>query len=234
MEPEPLLTSDEVAAYLKIDVVTVRRLVARGDLAAYRIGNEYRFARGDLAEYLRRQHVPARGSAAAEALFGEEIAQLLRSDSNDAPRSGLTRGARQALQYAAEEARQAGRTTIGTEYVLLGLCRETTGLAARVLENLGIAPEAIRAAAAGGEDWPEPLADAPSASDAPKLSEHAHRVLQGAVAQAGEWRHHYVGTEHVLWGLTQVADGNSVLVLELLGIAPDMVQAELLRHVKPA
>jgi ATP-dependent Clp protease ATP-binding subunit ClpC len=144
---------------------------------------------------------------------------------------GFTRRARQAVQLAREAVPQSDRP-IGTEHLLLGLSREESGLAARVLENLGIAPEAIRDAIAAGEDWPEPGADTPPASTTPGLTHQSQRALEGAVALAGEWQHEYVGTEHILWSLTQIADSNIVLLLELLGIAPDMVQAELLRHVR--
>ena len=54
---ERLLTTDEVAEYLRVDVVTIRRLVGRGELTAYRIGSEYRFTRSDLEDYLQRQRV---------------------------------------------------------------------------------------------------------------------------------------------------------------------------------
>ena len=54
---EPLLTTEEVAEFLRVDIVTVRRLVNRGDLPAYRIGNEYRFTRVDLEEFIKRQRV---------------------------------------------------------------------------------------------------------------------------------------------------------------------------------
>ena len=54
---ERLLTTDEVAEYLRVDVVTIRRLVSRGELTAYRIGSEYRFTPSDLDYYLQQQRV---------------------------------------------------------------------------------------------------------------------------------------------------------------------------------
>ena len=41
---EHLMTTEEVAEILHVDPATIRRLVNRGDLAAYRIGADYRFA----------------------------------------------------------------------------------------------------------------------------------------------------------------------------------------------
>jgi len=42
---------------MRVDVVTIRRLVSRSELPAYRIGSEYRHAETDLEDYLRRQRV---------------------------------------------------------------------------------------------------------------------------------------------------------------------------------
>src|SRR5262252_5769456 len=55
---ESMLTTEDIALYLKVDVVTVRRLVSRGELAAYRVGSEYRFTEADIREYLGRQYLP--------------------------------------------------------------------------------------------------------------------------------------------------------------------------------
>ena len=45
---EHLMTSEEVAEYLHVDPVTIRRLVNKSELSAYRIGADYRFAPSDL------------------------------------------------------------------------------------------------------------------------------------------------------------------------------------------
>merc|ERR1712138_394178 len=46
--------------------------------------------------------------------------------------------AKRVLELSLEEARQLGHNYIGTEHLLLGLIREGEGVAARVLENLGV------------------------------------------------------------------------------------------------
>lgn len=50
----------------------------------------------------------------------------------------FTPRAKRVLELSLEEARQLGHNYIGTEHLLLGLIRETEGVAARVLENLGV------------------------------------------------------------------------------------------------
>jgi ATP-dependent Clp protease ATP-binding subunit ClpA len=50
----------------------------------------------------------------------------------------FTPRAKRVLEMSLEEARQLGHNYLGTEHQLLGLVRESEGLAVRVLENLGV------------------------------------------------------------------------------------------------
>ena len=56
----------------------------------------------------------------------------------------FTPRAKRILELSLEEARQLGHNYIGTEHLLLGLIREGEGVAARVLENLGVNLSTIR------------------------------------------------------------------------------------------
>ena len=56
----------------------------------------------------------------------------------------FTPRAKRVLELSWEEARQLGHNYIGTEHLLLGLIREGEGVAARVLENLGVDLTKIR------------------------------------------------------------------------------------------
>ncbi len=51
--------------------------------------------------------------------------------------------ARRALEYAIEEAKRHGQNYVGTEHILLGLLRESDGLAAQVLESLNVDTEDV-------------------------------------------------------------------------------------------
>ena len=57
----------------------------------------------------------------------------------------FTPRAKRVLELSWDEARQLGHNYIGTEHILLGLIREGEGVAARVLENLGVDLNKIRA-----------------------------------------------------------------------------------------
>jgi ATP-dependent Clp protease ATP-binding subunit ClpC len=58
---------------------------------------------------------------------------------------GLTPRARKVIELAVDEARRLGHHYIGTEHLLLGLVREGEGIAAGVLESLGVSLEKVRA-----------------------------------------------------------------------------------------
>src|SRR5260370_4089157 len=78
---EHFMTSEEIAELLHVDPVTIRRLVSKGELSAYRIGADYRFAPSDLQDYLQRQRISA--SAQDESSISpnnplDQFAQLLR------------------------------------------------------------------------------------------------------------------------------------------------------------
>jgi ATP-dependent Clp protease ATP-binding subunit ClpC len=59
--------------------------------------------------------------------------------------TGLTPRAKRVIELAIDEARSLGHSYIGTEHLLLGLLREGEGVAASVLESLGVTLERARA-----------------------------------------------------------------------------------------
>ncbi len=57
---------------------------------------------------------------------------------------GLTPRAKKVIELSVEEARRLNHNYIGTEHLLLGLVREGEGIAAGVLESLGVSLERVR------------------------------------------------------------------------------------------
>ncbi len=238
MEPlEPLLTTEDVANYLKVDVVTVRRLVSRGELAAYRVGNEYRFTQADMREFLKRQRVPVptmdrMQRAPAFEPFDRMVKPLTFSivAGNARPKAlfeSWTRPAKRVLAHAQEEAERLQHPHIGTEHILLGLVRDHEGIAGKVLEELGAHPEQARSAVefmvGRGEDAGK--------REERALTSAAKQSIEQAMEAAQRLGHHYIGTEHLLLGL--VADMSVALgVLEVLGISPAQVQQAVMRALQ--
>jgi excisionase family DNA binding protein len=52
--PEPLLTLEQVAAYLNVDKFTVYRLLADKDLPAFKVGNQWRFKKKLIENWLQK------------------------------------------------------------------------------------------------------------------------------------------------------------------------------------
>jgi ATP-dependent Clp protease ATP-binding subunit ClpC len=130
--------------------------------------------------------------------------------------------ARRALTRAQEEAQRFGHNYIDTEHILLGLIAEEDSVASKVLANLGVLPNKIRAAVefvvGRGER---------SAIGEVGLTPRAKRVIELAVDEARRLNHSYIGTEHLLLGLLRDREGAAVGVLESFGVTFDKAQAEI-------
>jgi putative molybdopterin biosynthesis protein len=68
-----LLTVQEVAETMKVSEKTVRRLIKRGDLAAYKVGErgQLRVKECDLKQYVEAKRVQVEGAAEANASVTE-------------------------------------------------------------------------------------------------------------------------------------------------------------------
>ena len=84
----------------------------------------------------------------------------------------FTPRAKRVLELSWDEARQLGHNYIGTEHLLLGLIREGEGVAARVLENLGVDLNKIRSNVVKmlGETKPQTAASGASGSSSSSSS----------------------------------------------------------------
>jgi hypothetical protein len=102
------------------------------------------------------------------------------------------------MVFAQEEARALGHNHIGTEHLLLGLIREQEGLAAQLLQSLGVPIEEARARVAREV----PQADEVVAAD-PRIpfTPRAKKVLELSLREALSLGHDWIGTEHILLGL---------------------------------
>ena len=60
------------------------------------------------------------------------------------PTLDLSPGTKRVLELAVDEARRMGHQFIGTEHVLLGLVRQSEGVAIEILKHLGVSPEEVR------------------------------------------------------------------------------------------
>lgn len=212
-ELEPLLTTEEVATFLHVEAVTVRRLVTRGELPAYRVAGEYRFLSRDLHEYLQQQRIEGGRTQPSDQLRGEAWQQF-------AGRYKPSNLAQQALDYASQEALRLQQPVIGPEHLLLGLLRVPDGVAARLLTEFGIQLEAaqqvVEAICGRGEGNPP---------DVLALTTSAKRIVSEAHAEAKQRKHPSMNTEHLLLALVRPRDRVVAQVLNTLGVSREQVLA---------
>ncbi len=139
----------------------------------------------------------------------------------------FTERAKHVVATAREEAVRLGSEYVRTEHILLGLCKETEGVAARALENLGLSPESIIAEI---ETQVRPGASNIS-SDEISFTPRAKKVLELSVEEARRLGHNYIGTEHILLGLLKEGEGIAAKVLQDMKVDLGRVQAEILKLV---
>ena len=129
--------------------------------------------------------------------------------------------ARRVLSLAQEEAQRFNHNYIGTEHILLGLVRETEGVAARVLSSLAVDLSKVRSAV----EFIIGRGEKPAQGEI-GLTPRAKKVVELAVDEARRMNHTYIGTEHLLIGLMREGEGVAAGVLESLGVTLDKVRAE--------
>ncbi len=139
--------------------------------------------------------------------------------------SGLekfTQSARRVLSLAHLEAERMQKETIGSEHILLALVQEESGVAGRVLRELGVeidrAREMVLRVGGVGSKVPDKI----------DLSGDSQKILDLAIEEAQQMSSNYISTEHLLLALVQSELGLAKEVIAKLGIT----SAQIRRQVK--
>jgi ATP-dependent Clp protease ATP-binding subunit ClpC len=133
--------------------------------------------------------------------------------------------ARRVVVLAQEEARMLSHDSIGTEHILLGLMREGEGVAAQVLESLGLDLAAVRQQV--GEIVGQGKRGEGTQGHIP-FTARAKKVLELSLREALQLGDNHIGTEHILLGLLRLGDGTAAQVLVRLGADLNRVRAEVI------
>ena len=137
----------------------------------------------------------------------------------------FTERAREVVVLAQNEAERLRHGHIGTEHLLVGLVHEGEGVAAQALMVTGVtldgAREQVEATAGYGE---ADTSQRPFAWD-------SRRTFEASLREAMSLGHNYIGTEHLLLGLTNETEGVAVRVLRNLGVDPDALRREVVRRL---
>ncbi|MFH0935431.1 MAG: ATP-dependent Clp protease ATP-binding subunit [Candidatus Omnitrophota bacterium] len=136
----------------------------------------------------------------------------------------FTERARKVIILAKEEARRFNHDYIGTEHILLGLVREGEGVAATVLQKMGVSLENIRLEI---EKLVQPGPTTQIIGDIP-FTPRAKKALELAAEEARSLGHNYIGTEHLLLGLIREGEGIASQVLLNLNLDLNRVRNEVM------
>ena len=110
----------------------------------------------------------------------------------------FTEKAQEALQEAAELARQTGNQAVEPEHLLLALVRQDEGVGRTLLERAGASVQALEPALVSAiERFPKV-----SGAGQPYLSEALSKSLDAAEKEAEKLKDEYTSTEHLLLALT--------------------------------
>lgn len=136
----------------------------------------------------------------------------------------FTQKAKKILSLAQFEAAQSKAKNIGTEHMLLGMCIEEGTAAKRVLTELGVEIESLRAVLAEMQ---------PAAEDAEAnpggLRADVKRLLEQALAEALAEKASIVGTEHLILAMARDENSTAMRALAMLGVNATQVQRQTAR-----
>ena len=127
--------------------------------------------------------------------------------------SQFTDKAQNALAQASRCARSLKQGYIGTEHILVGLLKEDTGVAAKVLADNGVETEQVM-------DMIRDLIafeNGVAVKDRKGYSPRAARILEEAHSQAARFGQKQTGTEHLLLALIKEGENVAVRLLNTLG-----------------
>lgn len=141
----------------------------------------------------------------------------------------FTEKAIKVIMLAQEEARRMGHNFVGTEQILLGLCVESTGIAARVLRAHNVKSKDLRATVLGiiGKGSAYVSVELP-------FTPRAKRLIQCAWNASRELGHNSIGTEHLLLGLLAVDSGVAKDALDKHNVDLEKVKIDVLDFIQMA
>ena len=138
----------------------------------------------------------------------------------------LTERARAAINLAAQAAMEMGHNYVGTEHILIGLVREGSGVAARVLADNGVTSEKIENKIDFFVGMDQPINN-PNIGFTPRTKS----VLEHSYTEARKFGHDYIGTEHILISLLREAESLAVRILNDMGVNLQKVYNDIIRLV---
>jgi ATP-dependent Clp protease ATP-binding subunit ClpA len=134
----------------------------------------------------------------------------------------FTDNVREAMQLCKQEAERFHHEYIGTEHILLGLIKEGSGVATKILNNQGIDLGIIRLEV---EKLVQPGPECVPLGAV--LTPQARKVIDYSIEEARDLNLNYLGTENLLIGLLREQEGVAAQVLMNLGLTMEDARREM-------
>ncbi|MBN2415886.1 ATP-dependent Clp protease ATP-binding subunit [bacterium] len=138
-------------------------------------------------------------------------------------RNNFSQRVQVVIQLSREEAIRLGHDYIGTEHLLLGIIRESGGIAVELLKNLDIDIDDLKKSI---EDAVRSTGGTITMGNIP-FTKRGERVLRVAASQAEKFKSNVIGTEHLLLALIKDSEGVAAQVLFTYGVTYESVENEL-------
>jgi ATP-dependent Clp protease ATP-binding subunit ClpC len=150
----------------------------------------------------------------------------------------FTDAARETIVFAQESARERGDNYIGSEHLLLGVLRARDGTVTKVLESLGVSPEAIRQGIDSATQTDRPSRRGFGrrervVSGHIPFTPRAKKVLELSLRESLTLGHDYIGTGHILLALIREGEGSAARTLTSLGVTLDAARDRVV-EIMPA
>ncbi len=139
--------------------------------------------------------------------------------------TGFTQKANDALNNAISSAENLGHTYVGSEHILLGLLKESGGMAYTALSAKKISYGEVESIIRSSMGTGSPTVLSPN-----DFTPRAKNIIDTAILQGRGMGHSYIGTEHILMGIIREGTGAATEILASMGVQPQ----ELLRDLTNA
>lgn len=138
----------------------------------------------------------------------------------------FTTRARRVLSHAQEAAETRQHQQIDTAHLLLGFMREERSVAGRALHDLGLDLRRVQ----------EQVSDLDISPAAPgrrqfDLSPGVQKLLELAVDEARSMGNPYIGTEHLILGLTRLQEDAALDALRQLDVSLDDIRRQTMKII---
>lgn len=136
----------------------------------------------------------------------------------------FTKSAKLALEYANKTSKSLKHSYIGTEHLLVGLCKSEDGVASVVLKKYKVFEDKLVDLI---EQYIAPVKPV-EVIESTGLSPKAKKIIENSAIEAEKFKSKLIGTEHILVAILKDTDSAAPRLLNTLGVNLQKMYADLL------